>query len=131
MPITNNIHWDERLEAFKGSETTHYVLAAAATADHCADCTVAFGPDDILSLVIDIQQGEDFWLTGSRHFDTYVCHRTCQSPDLTLREVTGPGDRTDPQTSQEQRLRRAAGVEAPGRGRRRLSLRRGRRRKPS
>lgn len=99
MPITNNIHWDERLEAFKGHETMPCVLTAAAAASHCADCRVAFGPEDVLSLIIDIQQDKDFWVTGSRHYDFYVCHRTCQSPDLSLREVTGVGLRSDPDAS--------------------------------
>lgn len=99
MPITNNIHWDERLEAFKGDETIPYILTAFAAASHCADCTVAFEPDDVVSLVIDIQQTNDFWLTGSRHFESYVCHRTCQSPDLSLREVIGLGVHADTHAS--------------------------------
>lgn len=87
MPITNHIHWDERLEAFKGHDTTDYVLNAASGVAHCADCEKPLGADDELSLIVDIQQDSDFARSGTRRFDSYICHRTCQTPDLTLRNL--------------------------------------------
>lgn len=87
MPITENVHWDERLEAFKGVDTTLFVTAAAARAKKCADCQKSLEPGATLSLIVDIQQGQDFEETRYRHYDTYVCHRECQAPDVALREV--------------------------------------------
>jgi hypothetical protein len=36
MSVTRNVAWDGRLEAFKGRDTTHYVLTAADLAKACA-----------------------------------------------------------------------------------------------
>jgi hypothetical protein len=36
MPITSNVAWDERLEAFKGRDTAHYIETVKATAKCCA-----------------------------------------------------------------------------------------------
>jgi hypothetical protein len=41
MPITNNIAWDERLEAFKGSGVNEYMTSAGAEASNCAECLQA------------------------------------------------------------------------------------------
>lgn len=87
MPIINHIHWDERLEAFKGHDTTKFVLEAARDAARCADCEKPIAPNDELSLIVDIQQHIDFPDPETRHYDSYLCHRTCQSPDLTLRDL--------------------------------------------
>ncbi|MBT2551564.1 hypothetical protein [Arthrobacter sp. ISL-5] len=44
MPVTSNVAWDERLEAFKGPDTTHFVAAVAATARTCAACGMPLRP---------------------------------------------------------------------------------------
>ena len=87
MPITNRIHWDERLEGFKGQETTDFVLSAAKDATHCADCEKPITAEDELALLVEIQQHNNTPHPQERQFTAYICHRTCQTPDLTLRSI--------------------------------------------
>lgn len=54
MPVTRNVVWDERLESFKGRDTTHYVATSAAIATKCAVCRRPLQPNELLSLSVDI-----------------------------------------------------------------------------
>lgn len=85
MPITSNVAWDERLEAFKGRDTAQYVETVKATASRCAACRLPLGPGAALSLMVFITEGSDSSLT----FDPVVCHLQCQEPGLSMREAIG------------------------------------------
>lgn len=96
MPITSNVAWDGRLEAFKGRDASHYVAATAATARTCASCGLPLQPADPLSLTVDITEGTAPDGTGYLTFDPWICHRDCQEPGLTVRATTGPPDELTP-----------------------------------
>lgn len=89
MPITRNVAWDERLEAFKGRDTTDFVILTAATPTTCAACGLALRPEEQLSLIVDITEGVDSAGIEYLTIDTCTCHRRCQKPLLTVRQTTG------------------------------------------
>jgi hypothetical protein len=92
MPVTSNVAWDGRLEAFKGRDTTEFVTLIAATANACAACGLALQPRERLSLTVDITEGRDRDGIEYLTMDTCICHRRCREPDLTLRTAAGPPD---------------------------------------
>lgn len=89
MPITSNIAWDRRLEAFKGRDTAQYIETVIAGARSCAACQLPFGPGAALSLTVDIAEGVDPQGTVSLTFDAAVCHRQCQERGFSVREAVG------------------------------------------
>jgi hypothetical protein len=86
MPVTRNVAWDERLETFKGRDTTHYVTTAAAIATVCAVCGGLLQPNEPLSLSVDITESTAPDGTEYVMFRDYVCHRQCSAPGLTMHE---------------------------------------------
>ena len=95
MPVTRNVAWDGRLEAFKGRDTAHYVTAAAAIAPACAACQGPLRANQPLSLRVDIT--ESAAPDGTRYvtFRDYVCHRHCSSPSLRMHKAAwSPPDLT-------------------------------------
>jgi hypothetical protein len=92
MPVTRNVAWDERLEAFKGRATNDFVALVAATADACAACQLPLRPEEQLSLIVDITEGTDGGGIEFLAFDTCICHRRCREPALTLRSAAGGPD---------------------------------------
>ena len=91
MPVTSNVAWDQRLETFKGRDTSGFVTLVAAAASACAACGLALWPKESLSLVVDITEGRDSeieYLT----MNTCICHRRCREPALTLRTAAGAPD---------------------------------------
>ncbi len=89
MPITSNVAWDERLEAFKGRDTAQYVETVKATASRCAACRLPLGPGAALSLMVFITEGSGSDGMSSLTFDPVVCHLQCQAPGLSMREAIG------------------------------------------
>lgn len=89
MPITSNVAWDGRLEAFKGRDTARYVETVKASARRCAACRLPFGPGAALSLMVFVTEGRDVDGNSSLAFDPVVCHLQCQGPGLTVREALG------------------------------------------
>jgi hypothetical protein len=87
MPVTRNVAWDERLESFKGRDTTYYVTTAAAIATACAVCGGLLQPDEPLSLSVDIIESTAPDGTEYVTFRDYVCHRHCSSPGLTMHKA--------------------------------------------
>ncbi len=87
MPVTRNVAWDERLESFKGKDTTHYVTTAAAIATTCTECRRPLQPEEPLSLSVDITESTAPDGTEYVTFSDYVCHRQCNAPDLTVRRA--------------------------------------------
>ena len=59
MPVTSNVAWDERLEEFKGRDTTEYVLTAATTAKVCASRRLPLRPGAPLSLAVNTIDGTE------------------------------------------------------------------------
>ncbi|WP_230116720.1 hypothetical protein [Arthrobacter sp. Bi83] len=96
MPITSNVAWDGRLEAFKGRDASHFVTTTAATARTCASCGLPLQPGEALSLSVDVTEGTA--PDGTEHvtFDPWICHRDCQEPGLTVRESAGPIEELTP-----------------------------------
>lgn len=86
MPVTSNVAWDTRLEAFKGRDTTHFVAMVAATARTCVACRLPLQPEEPLSLIVEITEAIDGDGNGRLTFDTRVCHRRCREPGLTLHQ---------------------------------------------
>lgn len=88
MPVTSNVAWDERLEAFKGRDTPGFVALLAAAAGACAECGRALQPAEPLSLVVDIIEGRaggiEYLTVG-----TCICHRRCREPGLALHTAAG------------------------------------------
>jgi hypothetical protein len=89
MPITNNVAWDERLEAFKGRDTARYIETVKAGASRCAACMLPLGPGAALSLTVFVTERCDPDGTSSLTFDPVVCHLQCQKPGLNVREAMG------------------------------------------
>jgi hypothetical protein len=89
MPITDNIAWDERLEAFKGSDVNDYVTTTATEATECAQCGQPLEIGAALSLIVEIQQNQDS-RAGGRRYTAHIHHRHCQAPDLILRATPLP-----------------------------------------
>ena len=89
MPITSNVAWDERLEAFKGKDTAQYIETVKATASRCAACRLPLGPGAELSLMVFITEGSGSDGISSLTFDPVVCHLQCQEPGLSMREAIG------------------------------------------
>ncbi|HET7415667.1 MAG TPA: hypothetical protein VFI97_08240 [Arthrobacter sp.] len=89
MPITSNVEWDGRLEAFKGRDTTAYAEATAAMAKVCAACRLALVSGEPLSLTVAVAEGIGTDGTAYVTFDPVVSHRRCREPGLTLHEATG------------------------------------------
>ncbi|WP_461187544.1 hypothetical protein [Arthrobacter sp. Z4-13] len=89
MPITSNVAWDERLEAFKGRDTAHYIETVKAAASRCAACLLPLGPGADLSLMVFITERSGPDGISSLTFDPVVCHLQCQEPGLTIREAIG------------------------------------------
>lgn len=89
MPITSNVAWDGRLEAFKGRDTARYVETVKASASRCAACRLPFGPGAALSLMVFVTEGRDVDGNLSLDLDPVVCHLQCQGPGLTVREALG------------------------------------------
>ncbi|MBT2513163.1 hypothetical protein [Arthrobacter sp. ISL-30] len=87
MPVTRNVAWDERLEFFKGRDTTHYVTTAAAIATTCAECRRPLQPEEPLSLSVDIIESTAPDGTEYVTFSDYVCHRLCNAPGLSVRRA--------------------------------------------
>ncbi|MDQ1058385.1 hypothetical protein QFZ23_002286 [Arthrobacter globiformis] len=92
MPVTRNVAWDGRLEAFKGRDTGEFVALVAAVASACAECGLPVRPEEQLSLIVDITEGADGGGIEFLAFDTCICHRRCREPDLTLRTAAGAPD---------------------------------------
>ncbi|MET3923444.1 hypothetical protein [Arthrobacter sp. UYEF20] len=92
MPTTRNVAWDERLAAFKGRDTTHFVTLAADLAAECAACGLALQPDELLSLIVDITDGTDADGFEYQSFDTCICHRRCREPGVSLHRAAGGPD---------------------------------------
>lgn len=90
MPFTDNVVWDERLEAFEGSDTNQHVRTAAARGMTCGECREPLDPGSGPSLIVEIHQGPEFAARGGR-FTASVYHRHCQAPDLILRADPLPG----------------------------------------
>lgn len=89
MPITSNVEWDGRLDAFKGRDTTAYVEAAVTTAKACAACRLPLGSGEPLSLTVAVAEGTCPDGTAYVTFDPIVSHRRCREPGLTVHEATG------------------------------------------
>ncbi|MBT2554917.1 hypothetical protein [Arthrobacter sp. ISL-5] len=95
MPVTRNVAWDEDLASFKGRDTTHYVITAAAIATTCAACYRRLQPDEPLSLSVDIIESTAPDGTEYVTFTDYVFHRQCSEPGLTVgRAPWKPADLT-------------------------------------
>ncbi|WP_104140901.1 hypothetical protein [Arthrobacter sp. ZGTC131] len=92
MPITSNVAWDRRLEAFKGRDTAQYIATVMAVASRCAACQLPLGPGAALSLTVDITEGCDLEGTVCLTFDSVICHLQCQEPGLRVREATDVSD---------------------------------------
>jgi hypothetical protein len=84
MPTTNNVDWDQGLEAFKGRATTSYVELTAATATACASCHGPLSAQDPLSLSVEVTGGTHRDGTEYFSFEAEICHRTCREPSLTF-----------------------------------------------
>ncbi|WP_427006130.1 hypothetical protein [Pseudarthrobacter sp. H2] len=91
MRVTSNVAWDERLEAFRGRDTTGFVALLAAAASACAACGLALQHQERLSLIVDITEGRDGGIEY-RTVDTRICHGRCRAPGLTLRTAAGAPD---------------------------------------
>nr|WP_015061933.1 hypothetical protein [Arthrobacter sp. J3.40]AFK89310.1 hypothetical protein [Arthrobacter sp. J3.40] len=89
MPITSNVAWDGRLEAFKGRDTAHYIETVKATAGRCAACWLPLGPEAALSLTVTITEFQSLEGQPSLTFDHMVCHLQCQAPGLRVKESMG------------------------------------------
>jgi hypothetical protein len=89
MPITNNVAWDGRLEAFKGRDTAQYIETVRAGASRCAACRLPLGPGAALSLTVAITEGRDLAGTSTLTFDPAVFHLQCQEPGLWVQEAMG------------------------------------------
>ncbi|MDQ0867399.1 hypothetical protein [Arthrobacter globiformis] len=89
MPVTNNVAWDRRLEAFKGRDTAQYIATVIALASRCTACQLPLGPGAALSLSVDITEGRDLDGIICLTFDHSICHLQCQEPGLTIREAAG------------------------------------------
>ena len=84
MPITSNVAWDGRLEAFKGRDTTQYIETVKAATSRCAACLLPLGPGAALSLTVFITEGRALGGMPSLTFDSAVCHLQCQEPGLSV-----------------------------------------------
>jgi hypothetical protein len=89
MPITSDVVWDGRLEAFKGRDTAQYIETVKATASRCAACRLPLGPGAILSLTVFITESRGPDGISSVAFDSAVCHLQCQEPGLSVKEAFG------------------------------------------
>jgi hypothetical protein len=90
MPITSNVAWDGRLEAFKGRDTAQYIETVKATASRCAACRLPLGPGAALSLMVFITESRGLeGIVSSVSFDSAICHLQCQEPGLSVREGIG------------------------------------------
>jgi len=87
MPVTRNVAWDERLETFRGRDTTQYVTTAAAIATICAVCGGLLQPNEPLSLSVDLIESTAPDGTEYVTFRDYVCHRHCSEPGLTMHKA--------------------------------------------
>ena len=87
MPITSNVAWDERLEAYKGRNTAHYIETVKASASRCAVCPATSWLRAALSLTVDITEGRDLDGISSLTFDAAVCHLQCQEPGLRVHQT--------------------------------------------
>jgi hypothetical protein len=84
MPITGNVAWDGRLEAYKGRDTTHYVTAAAAVARVCAVCGEPVRRGEPLSLIVEISESTAPDGSEKLIFVDCVCHRRCGGPAVAV-----------------------------------------------
>jgi hypothetical protein len=82
MQATHNVAWDDRLESFKGSDTTSYVVAAAAAAEICGVCGALLQAGEPLSLIVDIVESTAADGTAYLTFRDWACHRSCGEPGL-------------------------------------------------
>jgi hypothetical protein len=89
MPITSNVAWDRRLEAFKGRDTAHYIEMVKAAASRCAACRLPLSPGADLSLTVHITESCDPGGRSSLTFEPFVSHLQCQEPGLSVREAMG------------------------------------------
>lgn len=88
MPITSNVAWDGRLEAFKGRDTAQYIETVKATTSRCAACQLPLGPGAALSLTEFIAESRGLeGIVSSVSFDSAICHLQCQEPGLSVREA--------------------------------------------
>jgi hypothetical protein len=90
MPVTRNVAWDGRLEAFKGRATREFVALVAAAASACAACGLALRQEEQRSLIVDITEGRNGDGIEFLAFDTCICHQRRREPALTLH--TGAAD---------------------------------------
>jgi hypothetical protein len=88
MPITSSVAWDGRLEAFKGRDSTDFVLTAAYTVRICAACGLSVQPGEPLSLRVDITQGAS---TGHVNFRP---RKGLAVPRASGQRTADPGART-------------------------------------
>ena len=89
MPITSNVAWDERLEAYKRRDTAHYIETVNTSASRCAACRLPLDSGAELSLTVDITEGRDVERVSSLTFDAAVCHLQCQEPGLRVHQASG------------------------------------------
>lgn len=89
MRITNNIHWDDKLERFKGADTAAYVQQSASRATKCASCENPLVKGAALSIIVDVLQGPNFSEDLYRKYESFICHRACAEPEVRLVEVEG------------------------------------------
>ncbi len=93
MPITSNVAWDGRLEAYKGRDTAQYIEMVKATASRCAACRLPLGPGATLSLTVFITESRDLeGIISAVTFDSALCHLQCQEPGLSVKEGFGVAD---------------------------------------
>lgn len=86
MPITGNIAWDERLELYKGRDSTRYVRTAASAATACCSCRLPLTAGDPLSMAVEVSVAPGPYGTDYRAFACCVGHRSCCVPRIKVRE---------------------------------------------
>lgn len=81
MGTTDNTAWDDRLELYKGSDTSHFVRTTVSNVRKCADCQQPIDAGSELSILVEVTESDEDPYTYKK-YDSWVCHRPCQPPTL-------------------------------------------------